>query len=138
MSRIIKFRAFDPYSGRLWYFGEFSYRNNRGEKTWLGLEATSNEVEASPQDRVFAPAAASVVLEQFTGLYDMDGHEIYENDLITFGGLPPVQIIWKDCGFIDANDTLNLTDKGTRVLAKVIGNVHMNPELITGGSRRVG
>jgi len=74
-------------------------------------------------------------LEQFTGLLDRNGKEIYEGDIVTWGygptavrfaaleedneeGYPVKRIGWivDDC-FLDGN-------------CEVIGNIHENPELL--------
>jgi len=70
-----------------------------------------------------------------TGLEDMDGKEVFEDDYIDFGGLKPLKIVWRDGGFeapllpYDKSNPIKLTPDGFSHFAKVIGNVYENPEI---------
>ena len=69
---------------------------------------------------------------QFTGLSDKNGKEIYEGDIIDFGGLKPIEIVWKDNGFkssMSGSEPIYLTQKGLSYFGEVIGNIYQNPEL---------
>lgn len=67
---------------------------------------------------------------QLTGLYDCDGHEIYEGDVVTLGDDPTPSVVrWDDkcaCFIIVKSLILGNVHKHVRV----IGNVHDNPELL--------
>lgn len=70
---------------------------------------------------------------QFTGLKDMDGQDVYESDMIDYGGLKPLVIKWRESGFVAplhpfmTSNPIELTRDGFSHFAKVIGNLHESP-----------
>ena len=86
-------------------------------------------------------------LGQFTGLYDKDGKEIYEGDLIEVNGRLFGVVEWHKDGYFFINDTIVgvRSDGGeyspigemVRYFSNhghdfsIIGNIHDNPELLT-------
>jgi uncharacterized phage protein (TIGR01671 family) len=95
----------------------------------------------------------NVVLMEYTGLYDKNGKEIYEGDILlvtseiytNFGKTPTgrfskeyYEVIWKEDGWgykvLRSDHTIEGTEiKGLKVTTKyaeVIGNIYKNPELV--------
>jgi uncharacterized phage protein (TIGR01671 family) len=71
---------------------------------------------------------------QFTGLYDVNGKEIYEGDIIKhryFSVKGVAEVCWND----DEACFLAIEPNGARVIlrpnSEVIGNIYENPELLT-------
>ena len=75
---------------------------------------------------------------QFIGLYDCDGKEIFEGDILDFDGLTAeVRFVRGVFAFL-VNGYLDdelYGDCRTDLFAKVIGNIHDNPELLKGGEK---
>lgn len=72
-------------------------------------------------------------LMQYTGLKDKNGVEIYEGDILDWGGLKPIQIVWRDAGLrsdFKGSDIIHLTQEGMSAFGEVIGNIYENPELL--------
>lgn len=75
---------------------------------------------------------------QFSGMYDCEGNEIYDGDIIKNRETCTIcKIIWKNgCWCVDyhnsdlINERISLYDELSQWSFKVVGNIHDNPELL--------
>jgi uncharacterized phage protein (TIGR01671 family) len=122
MSREIKFRAWIKRKNELIYLRGFRYSGNEKIKITFADE--------DEDDCTYTFLSKDVVLEQFTGLHDKNGVEVYENDKI-FDGKYYGIIEYMECSFVinweidcSHDDDLNYwNDK-----IEVIGNIHERSE----------
>lgn len=90
-------------------------------------------------NKVGMPCAYNIrpeTITQFLGLKDKNSKEIYEGDIVDFGGLKPIEIVWRNIGFetrlipYENSYPITLTKEGTEMFATVIGNIYENPKLL--------
>lgn len=83
---------------------------------------------------------------QFTGLYDCDGKEIYEGDILRFGNSPSCvcEVKWNKSIAAFCIRFYFESEIGSMPLGEwveyeknvaIIGNIHDNPELLKGGEQ---
>jgi uncharacterized phage protein (TIGR01671 family) len=137
--RELKFRAWDKQEKKYWHDIQTAYDCNYPVVCFGQFiqEPMEDENGIYTEERRFE-------VEQFTGLQDKNGKEIYEND-ITNKGI----VKWFDAIHYDGGGAVHpgfyLTDKNGLLLSEielsypdgfyndieVLGNIHENPELLT-------
>ena len=122
--RTIKFRGKDRRTGK-WFYGNLYVKDIYGRTHICTHERGCFDID-------------SETVSQFTGLYDCDGKEIYEGDILDFNGLKiEVRFVRGVFALLCNGDLDNelCGDCRTDLFAKVIGNIHDNPELLKGGTK---
>ena len=121
--RTIKFRAWDKVNNRfIWLFSESVLGN-------IFSQSHSDEPQDVRQGRLFNRSDSEYELSQFTGLYDRNGKEVYEGDILCFPQYEGTknQIRW----VVQWNEKgARWSDWSPREEAVIIGNLYQNPELV--------
>lgn len=130
MKRKIVFRGKSKRNGE-WLYGDLEY--NR-QKDIARIHTYNKDGMYEGQKIVDAETVG-----QFTGLFDKNGKEIYEGDIIrvnpTDSGIRYVKWDGKYAQFVSQmlhNEQYYLISHND---SQVIGNVHDNPDLLKGGER---
>ena len=117
--RTIKFRGKARRDGK-WYYGNLYVKDTRGRTHICTPERGCFDIDPG-------------TVGQFIGLYDKDGKEIYEGDILDFNGITvEVRFVRGVFAFLvngDLDEEL-CGDCRTDLFAKVIGNVYDNSELL--------
>jgi uncharacterized phage protein (TIGR01671 family) len=143
MSPLIRYRVWDntkqamfPVREMFWRDGQLAYINY-----WF-IEGPKDQYGAAvylPRTEVDGSKHTGVVM-QYTGLKDKNGVEIYEGDFVEDAGDKTIdhwksQIEWADTGFQltkthpAERDLWELYERDRLV---IIGNIHENPDPLTG------
>ena len=86
----------------------------------------------------------NLIVEQFTGLHDKKGKEIYEGDILNVGENLVCEIVYVDKNVEDYGDEIHCAfhakvyihnktiplDSYLKNNCEIIGNIHENPELL--------
>lgn len=130
--RKIKFRGKNRWNG-VWYYGSLFVKELYGCPLIFSTTIECSEVDPE-------------TIGQFSGLYDCNGKEIYEGDILKWekDGLMYVVKFWdgmfyasvKECndGILGGFPLHALTKHDYRK-CEIIGNIHDNPELLKGGAK---
>lgn len=131
--RTIKFRAKGKYDGQ-WHYGGL-IQVSKGYSIATKIEDAFEMCAVDPE-----------TIGQFTGLYDKNGKEIFEGDIILYGGSIQHEVVFRHGAFGyliyggefisyagNTNFTFNPLNRSKK--HEVIGNIYDNPELLKGGEK---
>ena len=135
MNRPIKFRGKSIFDEG-WLYGDLVHSSDMMRYAILVNDKNCyDECEVIPS-----------TISQFTGLYDKNGKEIYEGDIILYGGSIQHEVMFRHGAFGyliyggefisyagNTNFTFNPLNRSKK--HEVIGNIHDNPELLKGGEK---
>jgi len=136
MNRVIKFRG--KSINNIGVVGRLDYVVKIGDMVYGDLR-THDECCIDTGEHIVKVNPDTV--GQFTGLYDKNGKEIYEGDIISLNprNSKTLKVYWNDrmCNFLLVNDdTVIDMYKDDENHYKVIGNIHENPELLKEGGKK--
>lgn len=140
--RTVKFRGKRCSDGK-WAYGYFveshrSWNGHKPHKSWILDSPITNGGWFALMGRT---AVDDETVSQFTGLYDKNGKEIYEGDVVKCG-----DFIYEVCYDGIRFASFVLIRKGDMFKhyfgeameateCEIIGNIHDNPELLEGGEK---
>ena len=126
--RTIKFRGKSILNDE-WLYGDLVHSADKKRFAILVNDKDSyDECEVAPE-----------TVGQFTGLYDCDGKEIFEGDILDFNGITVEVRFVRGAFALLANGNLDdelCGDCRTDLFAKVIGNIYENSDMLKGGRNK--
>ena len=148
--RIIKFRGKDKKTSHWVYGGFHEHINITPAAFYKDVESRENHIKEHTHYLIMQDAFSDYCMPrniqcfdvtpesvgQFTSLYDMNGKEIYEGDILDFNGLIIEVCFVRGAFAFLVNGYLDdelYGDCRTDLFAKVIGNVYENPDILKGG-----
>ena len=143
--REIKFRAWDKICNC--WFNQTNPQGNPLNKHYIDFDGwvwKRENINSKDSDKNDSLARKEFILEQFTGLQDKHGKDIYEGDILKgcnnkkYGGdgtfpTKEMVVVFKNGYFGNGGMTLNkiMNDSCTPNTVEVIGNIHKDKNLIT-------
>jgi uncharacterized phage protein (TIGR01671 family) len=139
MSREIKFRVWHKNSKeylKLGYSEHDTYRDNLLEISFRPEPIVVSSVFGELDERY---RDVDVVIEQYTGLKDKNGKEIYEGDILTSNNHHYWEVIWKnwywaieinDDWFIEHESNIQQMTCAVYNTHEVVGNIHEHGDLL--------
>ena len=131
MKREIKFRGWNDKHNK-WLYGY--YANSQG----FSIIIEENYEERTLEDVL----VNKKTVDQYTGLKDKNGKEIYEGDIVIIGEKLKAKVVFYDGAFRMQDEfaptTIDTVDMGCMMReygVRIIGNVFSNPELLKGGTK---
>lgn len=136
--RTIKFRGKTRVNGK-WYYGSLVYSDEIN--TAIYFQTGNGSVKV--MDWVYV---IPETIGQFTGLYDCDGKEIYEGDILKWekDGLMYVVKFWDGMFYASVEECnegilggfpLHAFTEFEERKCEIVGNIYDNPELLKGGEK---
>ena len=148
--RIIKFRGKDVKISHWIYGGFHKHIDITPAALYKDAESAENHIKEHTHYLIIQDAFSDYCMPrniqcfdvipetvgQFTNLYDVNGKEIYEGDILDFNGIIIEVCFVRGVFALLCNGDLDeelCGDCRTDLFAKIIGNIYDNPELLKGG-----
>lgn len=131
MNRKIKFRGKRLDNGE-WVYGSLDLTDNRSTISW-------DTVDRDGDDTVWFADVDPDTVGQFTGLTDKNGKEIYEGDIVLYGGKIKSVVEVRAFGYqlnggvfgiSNGHPALTFNSLGRSGEQEIIGSIHDTPELL--------